>query len=70
MKDKLNYQNIILNNDAKCAAICEKQYGSLKSYDDCIFICLGTGIGSAVFLGGKLLKSKKFLGFELRTYNY
>ena len=58
-----------LNNDAKSAAMCEKQYGSLKKYDDCIFMCLGTGIGGAVFLEGKLLKPKKYTGFELRSCN-
>lgn len=60
---------ITLNNDAKCAAMCEKEFGNLKDCDDGIFICLGTGIGGAVFLGGKLLKAKKYVGFELRTYD-
>lgn len=69
LKKCLNYENIILNNDAKCAAICEKEYGSLKEYEDCIFICLGTGIGGAVFLGGKLVRPRKCSGVELRTYN-
>lgn len=57
--------DITLNNDAKCAAMCEKIYGGLKKYDDAIFLCLGTGIGGAVFLGGKLLKAKRYAGFEL-----
>ncbi len=69
LKKRLDYENIILKNDAKCAAICEKEYGSLKKYEDCIFICLGTGIGGAVFIRGKLLKPKKGAGFELRAYN-
>ena len=30
-----------------------------------IFVTLGTGIGGAVFLGGKLLKPKKYEGFEI-----
>ena len=61
------YKNpeISLNNDAKCAGMCEKEYGSLKESKDAIFLCLGTGIGGAVFLDGKLLKSKKYTGFEL-----
>lgn len=42
---------IKLRNDAKCAALAEKEYGSLKKYDDAVFIGLGTGIGGAVFLG-------------------
>lgn len=56
---------IVLRNDAKCAAIAEKEYGSLKKYDDAVFLTIGTGIGGAVFLGGKLLKPKKYEGFEI-----
>ena len=55
---------VMLRNDAKCAAIAEKEYGSLKKYDDAVFLTLGTGIGGAVFLGGNLLKPKKYEGFE------
>ena len=36
---------IVLRNDAKCAAIAEKEYGSLKKYDDAVFLTVGTGIG-------------------------
>lgn len=56
---------IVLRNDAKCAAIAEKEYGSLKKYDDALFLTIGTGIGGAVYLGGKLLKPKKYEGFEI-----
>ncbi len=56
---------VSLRNDAKCAAIAEKEYGGLKKYDDAIFLTIGTGIGGAVFLGGKLLKPKKYEGFEI-----
>jgi len=56
---------IYLQNDAKCAAIAEKEYGSLKQYDDSIFLIVGTGIGGAVFLDGKLLKPKRYSGFEV-----
>lgn len=61
------YFNIPVNlrNDAKCAAIAEKEYGSLKKYDDALFLVIGTGIGGAVFLGGKLLRPKKYEGFEI-----
>lgn len=56
---------IYLRNDAKCAAIAEKSRGCLKNCDDAIFVTLGTGIGGAVFLGGQLLKPKKYEGFEI-----
>lgn len=56
---------ISLRNDAKCAAIAEKECGGLKKYDDALFLTIGTGIGGAVFLNGKLLRPKKYEGFEI-----
>jgi len=56
---------IKLRNDAKCAALAEKEYGSLKKAKDAIFLTLGTGIGGAIFLNGELLVPKKYEGFEL-----
>lgn len=64
IKEKIDVP-IKLENDAKCAAIAEKVKGSLKECDDAIFITIGTGIGGAGFIGGKLLKPKRFSGFEL-----
>ena len=56
---------IKLKNDSKAAGLAEFEYGSLKKYNDAVFLCLGTGIGSAVFLNGKLLEGNKHIGFEL-----
>lgn len=64
LKKELNFDNITLKNDAKCAGIAEKEYGSLKNVDDGIFLCIGTGIGGAAFLGGKMLCPKRNSGFE------
>jgi predicted NBD/HSP70 family sugar kinase len=50
-------KEILLNNDAKCAALAEKEYGSLKQYNDAVFLAPGTGIGGAVFLGRKIIKT-------------
>lgn len=55
---------IKLKNDGKCAGLAEKKYGALQKYDDAIFLCLGTGVGSAVFLNGELLEPSKNPGFE------
>lgn len=55
---------ICIKNDAKCAALAEKNIGALKKYDDCIFLCLGTGIGGAAFYNGKLIEPKRSSGFE------
>lgn len=57
-------KDVKIRNDGKCAALVEKKYGAMKEYDDCIFINIGTGIGGAAFLGGKLLEPKKYSGFE------
>lgn len=55
---------IQIRNDAKCAAIAENKYGALKNYERTIFLTLGTGIGGAVMLHGKLLDTGKFPGCE------
>ena len=53
-----------IKNDSKCAALAEKHYGNMRDYEDCVFICIGTGIGGAAFLKGELLVPKRFSGFE------
>lgn len=56
---------IYLKNDVKCSAICEKKIGSLKEYNNCIFITLGTGIGGAYFYKNELVVPNKYQGFEV-----
>lgn len=56
---------IKISNDAKCAGLCEKEFGSLRNYDDGIYIGLGTGIGGAAFINGKMLKPKRYQGLEI-----
>jgi len=63
LKEIYNVQ-IQIRNDGKCAALAEKVYGSMKEYNDCIFMNIGTGIGGATFMGGKLLEPKRYSGFE------
>lgn len=55
---------IKIQNDAKCAALAEEVYGCLKGYSRAIFLTLGTGIGGAAFLEGKLLKAGNRPGYE------
>ncbi len=52
-------------NDAKCAALAENKYGSLKDYKRSIFIGLGTGIGGAVIVDDKLLDTGDLPGCEI-----
>ena len=55
---------IVIRNDAKCAALAESQIGSLKEYKDAVFLCLGTGIGGATFINGRMLEYTKEWGSE------
>lgn len=52
-------------NDGKAAALTEKKYGAMNGYKDCAFLCLGTGIGAAIFLNNRLLQSSRNPGFEI-----
>jgi glucokinase len=56
--------NIKMKNDGKCAALAEQKYGALAGYDNSVFLCIGTGVGSAVIFDGKLLEAKNVPGFE------
>ena len=54
-----------VNNDVKCSATCEKNLGSLKKYENCIFMTLGTGIGGAYFYKNELVKPNTNPGMEI-----
>lgn len=56
---------IYIQNDAKSAAKAEKTLGSLKDYSDAIFLIIGTGVGGAVFVDGKLLVPKRYSALEV-----
>ncbi len=55
---------IQIRNDAKCAAIAENTYGSLKNYNRSIFLTLGTGIGGAVIINNSILDCGDLPGCE------
>ena len=55
---------IQVKNDAKCAGIAEFLYGSMKEYEDGIFLSIGTGIGGAVYVNNRLLEPKTNAGME------
>jgi glucokinase len=52
--------NVYLENDARVALLGEWQYGAGKGIDNIVMMTLGTGVGSAVIINGKLLKGKHF----------
>ncbi len=44
-----------ITNDANAAAVGEMKYGAAKNMNDFIMITLGTGVGSGIVCGGKLI---------------
>ena len=66
LRESFGSKNLKINiqNDGKCAALAEKYKGSLKDYNDCVFLCIGTGIGGAAFFGGKFIRPMRNAGFE------
>ena len=49
-----------IRNDAKCAALAENAIGCLKENSRALFLTLGTGIGGAIILNGKLLETGEY----------
>lgn len=64
LQEEFKNVDISIKNDAKCAALAEKHLGALKDYNDCVFTCLGTGIGGAAFYDEKLVTPRRSSGFE------
>jgi glucokinase len=50
----------VLENDARAALIGEWQYGTGKACDNIVLITLGTGIGGAALIDGKLLNGRHY----------
>ncbi|MBN1791600.1 MAG: ROK family protein [Bacteroidales bacterium] len=58
-REKWNWP-LFAMNDARMALLGEWQYGAGKGFTELVAITLGTGIGSAVLIGGQLLIGKHF----------
>lgn len=63
-KEKFNCE-VTLTNDANAAALGEKYFGLAKDMDDFITITLGTGLGSGIFSGGRILYGHHSLAGEI-----
>lgn len=47
------------DNDANCAGLAELQFGHGKKYENFIFLTLGTGIGGAIIINGKVYRGEQ-----------
>ena len=56
---------IVIENDVNCALIGEYSSGSAKGCDSVFFISIGTGLGSAIMVNGKLIYGVKNMAGEI-----
>jgi glucokinase len=56
---------VVLENDAKAAALGERWMGAGKGVDDMVLLTLGTGIGGGIISGGKVLRGFVGMAGEL-----
>lgn len=63
--EKLLGCKVYVENDANAAAFGEYIAGGAKGYNDAVIVTLGTGIGSGIILGGKILRGFNFAAGEM-----
>lgn len=56
---------VAVENDAKAALIGEWKFGNGKGANDLVLITLGTGVGSAVMMDGRVLSGRNFTAGNL-----
>jgi len=47
-------KKVLINNDVKCFALAENEFGRSKEYKNAVYLTIGTGIGGAIEVNGKL----------------
>jgi glucokinase len=52
-------RKVFIENDVNCFGLGEKFFGKAKNLDYFIFLALGSGIGGAIFVNGKLILGKE-----------
>ena len=65
MLEERLHKNVYLDNDANCAALGEAVAGCGNGVKDFVAITLGTGVGSGIIVGGKLVVGKNFAAGEM-----
>ncbi|MEY3367273.1 MAG: hypothetical protein RI973_428, partial [Bacteroidota bacterium] len=56
---------LFLENDARAALVGEWKYGAGTGTDHLVMITIGTGVGSAVLMDGRLLKGSRYMAGNL-----
>ena len=62
-------RTVYLANDGNCGALGEMRFGSARGVSDLIYLALGTGVGSGIISGGRLVDGVRGLGAEVGHMN-
>lgn len=62
--ESIFHTKVSIENDANCAGICEVTIGAGKSFKNVAFVIMGTGVGGALFINGRLYKGSHLFGGE------
>ena len=57
-------KKVTVENDARCAALAEYWQGNLKEYKNSVTLVLGTGIGGAIMIDGKIYRGSDLVAGE------
>ena len=57
-------KKVTVENDARCAALAEYWQGNLKEYKKSVTLVLGTGIGGAIMIDGKIYRGSDLVAGE------
>jgi len=60
LSERLDQLPVVMRNDGRCAAIAESKYGSGRNSKVFAMLTLGTGIGGALVIDGKLFDGSSF----------
>ncbi|WP_218080434.1 ROK family protein [Anthocerotibacter panamensis] len=63
--EQLTNRRVVVANDANCAGLGEVWLGAARNQDEALVLTLGTGVGGAVILGGRLFTGHGGAGAEL-----
>ncbi|HVU58926.1 MAG TPA: ROK family protein [Puia sp.] len=56
---------VVVNNDANCMGLAEAKWGTAQAVGDVVFLTIGTGVGGALILDGRLYGGYRNRGTEL-----
>ncbi|HEY4098016.1 MAG TPA: ROK family protein [Baekduia sp.] len=71
LREGLELDTVVTETDVKAAALAESRWGALAGADPGVFLSLGTGLGTGIVVGGRVLHGAHGaageIGYALRT---